>query len=176
MMKRWILITFLITLLLALTMYCIPLYQDQQVMTFPNWNKTHKLTKEIIESDAHNAFVEIYLNEEAKDAYIEVKSEFPVGSEVFKPLYADKKGEHFARLVIMVKMHKGYDSANGDWWYGVYDESGTEMAYEGKIPECISCHVVAKETDYMFSRSVMMKLRGVDTNEYEVYDPDDEDY
>jgi hypothetical protein len=77
----------------------------------------------------------------------------------------------------MVKMEEGYDSEHGDWWYGVYDESGTEMAYEGRIPECINCHAMAKETDYLFARSVMKKLDGIDTNEFFEYEPDDgEDY
>ena len=117
------------------------------------------------------------LNKKAVDAYVEIKPLFPVGSEVFKPLYSDAEGKEFARLVIMVKMEEGYDSDNGDWWYGVYDESGTEMAYEGRIPECIRCHKMAIETDYLFSRSVMKKLDGIDTNEFEEYEPDDgEDY
>jgi len=73
----------------------------------------------------------------------------------------------------MEKMKPGYDTSNGDWWYGVYDESGMEMAYEGRIPECISCHTMAKETDYLFSRSVMKKLKGIDTNELFEYEADE---
>ena len=176
-MKRWSLIAFLITIIIAITMYCIPLEDEADIMTFSDWNKNYDLTKGIIESDGHNAYVEIFLNEKAVDSYVEVKPVFPVGPEVFKPLYSDPQGDRFARLVIMVKMEEGYDSEHGDWWYGVYDESGTEMAYEGRIPECINCHAMAKETDYLFSRSVMKKLKGIDTNEYEEYEPDDgEDY
>ena len=176
-MKRWSLIAFLITVIIAITMYCLPLQNDGEVMHFPKWKKSYDLTKGIIESDGHNAYVEIFLNEKAVDAYVEVKPTFPVGSKAFKPLYGDLEGRVFARLVIMVKMKGGYDSEHGDWWYGVYDESGTEMAYEGRIPECISCHAMAKETDYLFSRSVMKKLKGIDTNEYAEYEPDDgEDY
>jgi hypothetical protein len=176
-MKRRITIAILITIIIAITMYCLPQSQEERVMVFPKWKKTYDLTKGIMESDAHNAYVEILLNKKAVDAYVEIKPVFPVGSEVFKPLYSDAEGKEFARLVIMVKMEEGYDSANGDWWYGVYDESGTEMAYEGRIPECISCHAMAKETDYLFARSVMKKLDGIDTNEFFEYEPDDgEDY
>ena len=172
-MRPWIVSAFLLSAITGMFIYGIAKDKETHIMRFPDWEKGYDLTKGIIESDAHNAYVKIYLNEEAKDAYVEVKTDFPVGSQVFKPLYSDAKGERFARLVIMVKMQKGYDSEHGDWWYGVYDESGTKMAYEGRIPECISCHAMAKETDYMFSKSVMKKLGGIDTNEFEEYLPDD---
>jgi len=167
-MKRWFAIIILITIVIAVSMSC--LRKDVEYgMHFPDWKKNYNLTPEIIESDAHNAYVEIYVNDKAKDAYINEATHFKRGSKIFKPLYSDPEGKHCARLVIMVKMEEGYDSENGDWWYGVYDESGTKMAYEGRIPECISCHTMAKETDYLFSRSVMKKLSGIDTNEFEEY-------
>jgi hypothetical protein len=175
-MRYWLLTTFLTTIIIIMLFYFLRIDSEQHVMTFPNWKKSYDLTKGVIESDGHNAYVEIFLNHKAIDAYVEVKPMFPVGSKVFKPLYSDPEGKYFARLVIMVKMQEGYDSAHGDWWYGVYDESGMEMAYEGRIPECINCHIVAKETDYLFSRSVMKKLNGIDTNEYEEYEPDGEEY
>ncbi len=171
-MKHWSVIALLLTLIISITMYCLPQTKEERIMLFPKWKESYDLTQGIIESDAHNAYVEILMNNKAVDAYEEVKPMFPVGSEIFKPLYSDPEGKEFARLVIMVKMKEGYDSQNGDWWYGVYDESGTKMAYEGRIPECISCHAMAKETDYMFSRSVMKKLDGIDTNEFEEYLPD----
>lgn len=172
-MKRRLAIIILITIIVAITMYCLPASKAERVMVFPKWKKSYDLTKGIIDSDAHNAYVKILMNKKAVDAYTNVKSVFPVGSEVYKPLYSDVEGKEFARLVIMVKMEEGYDSENGDWWYGVYDESGTQMAYEGRIPECISCHAMSKATDYMFSRSVMKKLAGINTNEFEEYLPDD---
>jgi len=172
-MRSWILLIILLTVFIVTSMFYIPNDTQKHVMEFVQWRENYDLTEGIIESDAHNAYIEIYLNDKAKEAYIEVKRDFPVGSEVFKPLYSDREAKHFARLVIMVKMQKGYDPDHGDWWYGVYDESGRVMGYEGRIPECISCHEMAKETDYMFSRSVMKKLKGIDTNEFEEYLLDD---
>jgi hypothetical protein len=168
-MKRWVIISLFITFIIAITMFYFSAAKEEDVMVFPEWRQYYKLTPEIIKSDAHNAYVEIYLNDKAKDAYIKVEPRFKEGSKIFKPLYADPQGKHMARLVIMVKMQEGYDSDNGDWWYGVYDESGTKMWYEGRIPECIDCHAMAKETDYLFSRSVMKKLNGIHTNEFEEY-------
>ena len=176
-MKRCLLPCIIITIIIVASGYYFFKPKEERIMVFPKWKETYDLTKGIMESDAHNAYVEILLNETAVDAYVEIKPVFPVGSEVFKPLYSDIEGKEFARLIVMVKMQEGYDSENGDWWYGVYDESGTEMAYEGRIPECISCHAMAKETDYLFARSVMKKLKGIDTNEFFEYEPDDgEDY
>ncbi len=175
-MKFMMISLLFISLLQAENHYSDRYKHDVDHFTFPRWKTTYDLTKGIMESDAHNAYVEIFVNKKALRPYQELHKLFPVGSRIFKPLYRDKEGKQFARLVIMEKMSKGYDTTNGDWWYGVYDESGTVMAYEGRIPECISCHALAKETDYLFSRSVMKKLRGVDTNEYEEYDPDDEEY
>ena len=176
-MKRCFFVCIMIAVIIVVSGYYFFKANEERIMVFPKWKETYDLTKGIMESDAHNAYVEILLNESAVDAYVEMKPVFPVGSEVFKPLYRDAQGKEFARLVIMVKMEEGYDSENGDWWYGVYDESGTQMAYEGRIPECISCHAMAKDTDYLFTRSVMKKLKGIDTNEFEEYLPDDgEDY
>ncbi len=176
-MRHRSIIAILVTTIIVITVYNLTYIKAERIMVFPKWKKSYDLTKGIIESDAHNAYVEILLNESAVDAYVEIKPLFPVGSEVFKPLYRDAQGKEFARLVIMVKMEEGYDSENGDWWYGVYDESGTQMAYEGRIPECIRCHAMAKDTDYLFARSVMKKLKGIDTNEFFEYEPDDgEDY
>jgi len=121
---------------------------------FLGWEKKHKLNYEAFESDAHNAYLDIYVNELAKEAYIKEKSLFPVGSIIYKPLYNDPMRKIFAKLVLMVKMKPGYDTKNGDWWYGVYDKSGTEMYYQGKLKSCIRCHEAAKATDYTFSKSV----------------------
>ncbi|MEN8147155.1 MAG: cytochrome P460 family protein [Campylobacterota bacterium] len=177
-MKRCVYICIVIAMIIVSSGYYFFKTKEERVMVFPKWKKSYDLTKGVMESDAHNAYIEILLNERAVDAYVEIKPVFPVGSEVFKPLYRDAEGKEFARLVIMVKMEEGYDSENGDWWYGVYDESGTQMAYEGRIPECISCHAMAKETDYLFARSVMKKLNGIDTHELFEYDDSDdgEDY
>ncbi len=125
---------------------------------FTGWQKTYKLNHDTIESEAHNAFLDIYLNDLAKEPYIKEWTLFPVGSIVYKPLYSDAHRKEFARLVVMVKMKPGYDAQHGDWWYGVYDESGKENYYQGKIRSCIACHEQGKETDYMFSKSVNKRI------------------
>jgi len=80
------------------------------------------------------------------------------GFHCVKPIYSDQERSEIYKLTIMMKMEKGYDPDNADWWYGVYDESGMEGRYQGKIKSCIECNARAKETDYMFSESVMYTI------------------
>ncbi|WP_415406094.1 cytochrome P460 family protein [Sulfurovum sp. CS9] len=131
-------------------------YKNQ--FTFPRWKSLHKLNTETLVSADHNAWFDIYVNTIAKKAYVEKLSLLPVGSIILKPLYPDLQRSKTAKLTIMIKMEKGYDPENGDWWYGVYDESGMEGYYQGKIKSCIKCHTQAKETDYMFSESVIESI------------------
>jgi hypothetical protein len=71
-----------------------------------------------------------------------------------KPIYTDESGAEIRKLTVMMKMAPGYDPENSDWWYGVYDRSGTKIREEGKLPDCILCHQQALETDYLFSNEV----------------------
>jgi len=98
------------------------------------------------------------VNAIAKKAYVEKLNLLPVGSIILKPLYPDEQRSEIAKLTIMLKMEKGYDTQHGDWWYGVYDETGMEEYNQGKIQACIKCHAKAKETDYMFSEIMMESI------------------
>ena len=135
---------------------------DKNQFTFSQWKHLHKLNTEALESNAHRAWFDMYVNTLAKKAYVEKSSIFPVGSIVVKPLYSDLKRSETAKLTIMIKMEQGYDAENGDWWYGVYDKTGREGYNQGKIKSCIKCHRIAKETDYMFSESTMESINEED--------------
>ena len=149
MLKLYISISLCLGLLLA---------NEPADYIFPNWKNTYKINQEPIESEGHIAFVDIYVNAIAKEAYLEEKEIFPVDSLIFKPLFSDPQGKDFARLVIMLKMPKGYDDKHGDWWYGVYDESGTVKHHQGRIHSCIVCHEEGRSTDYTFSESVNIEI------------------
>ncbi len=133
-------------------------HDDQNKFTFPHWKNLYKLNTVALPSADHNAWFDIYINTLAKKAYVEKLSLLPVGSIVLKPLYPDEQRSEIAKLTIMIKMEKGYDTEHGDWWYGVYDETGMEGYYQGKIQSCIKCHTQAKETDYMFSEIMMESI------------------
>jgi hypothetical protein len=149
-------------LLLILLFYVLPCSAAEQSkegnMTFVGWEKETKINIDPIDSDAHNAFIDIYVNALAKKTYVSEAAPYPVGARVYKPLYPDEKRSEISKLVIMVKMQPGYDPQNNDWWYGVTDETGSDIYYQGRIRSCIDCHKEAEGTDYMFSQSVMGKI------------------
>lgn len=117
-----------------------------------------KLNDAPLYSESHKAYIDIYANPSGKKAYESMTRRYPVGAEILKPLYSDKEGKHMSKLTIMVKMPPGYDSDNGDWWYGVYDNSGSKALFTGRIESCIKCHKIASQTDYLFADSVMEEI------------------
>lgn len=126
--------------------------------SFTEWNKAYKLNSRVIKSASHRAYIDIFTNKKATKAYINKAKEYPIGSIVYKPLYKDKSKKILVRVVIMEKMYKGYDNQNGDWFYAVTNPKGDDVYEKGRIQHCISCHELAKDTDYMFSESVMRKI------------------
>jgi hypothetical protein len=137
-------------------------HDDKNQFIFSHWKNLDKINTEALPSADHNAWFDIYVSTEAKKAYIEKLSLLPVGSIIVKPLYPDEQRSETSKLTIMLKMEKGYDRENGDWWYGVYDESGIKGSSQGKIKSCIECHTQAKKTDYMFSESVIESMNEED--------------
>ncbi|MEN4045004.1 cytochrome P460 family protein [Sulfurimonas sp. NWX367] len=152
----------LLLLLLLITANIFAAYTKNdasQDFIFPKWRELHKINKALLHSHDHHAAVDIYTNEIATKPYIEQQSFFPEGSVILKPLYKkNSRRSYLARLVVMVKMHKGYDTKNSDWWYGVYDKTGTDVWFEGKIKSCIQCHEIAKKSDYLFTEKVMEEI------------------
>jgi hypothetical protein len=155
MHRRW----FVLQILLY---YACALFAAEQSvegnMTFVGWEKETMINSDPLDSDAHNAFIDIYVNDLAKETYLKASSPYPVGARVYKPLYPDENRSECSKLVVMVKMAQGYDPQNNDWWYGVTDETGSDIYYQGRIRSCIDCHRTAAATDYMFSKSVMGKI------------------
>ena len=137
-------------------------HDDKNQFTFPRWKSLHKLNTIALPSADHNAWFDIYVNAIAKKAYVEKLNLLPVGSIILKPLYPDEERSETSKLTIMLKMEKGYDTQHGDWWYGVYDETGMEGYNQGKIQLCIKCHTKAKKTDYMFSEIMMESINEED--------------
>ena len=146
-------------LLLSVNLYSSEIAIDEDSgFVFPYWRSMTLLNKYPLYSEDHRAYVDIYVDDLAKEPYILEEDDFPVGSIIIKPLYPKQKREDASRLMIMMKMKKGYDSKNSDWWYGVYDGTGTTAHNKGKIESCIICHAEAEDTDYLFSESVMFRI------------------
>ena len=129
---------------------------DNTEMNFEGWRHWTRVTPKPVRSKAHsNNWVGIYVNNRAEATYLSASSPYQICAKIVKPIYTDASGTNIRKLTIMVKMPPGFDPENADWWYGIYDESGTDMWDEGKLSDCIICHKQAAETDYLFSREVI---------------------
>jgi hypothetical protein len=76
-----------------------------------------------------------------------VDTEFPEGMIVIKEHLDDMMA--VAGGTIMFKGPAGYDSDNGDWWYGMGDLEGTLVASGPGLADCLACHVALASTDYL---------------------------
>ena len=129
---------------------------SEDAMTFENWRDRTEVTDGFVISEGHsNSWVRIYVDDLAKDIYLAGSAPYPECAQIIKSAYHDADGSSFRGLTVMVKMPTGYDPENADWWYGKYDESGTQMKKQGKLRDCIACHKQASDTDYLFSREVL---------------------
>ncbi len=131
---------------------CDPL-KNISVQNWQNW--TQVTTKPVVSQGHSNNWVAVFVNDTAKNTYLSSGASFPVCAKIVKPIYENVQGLSIRKLTVMIKMLKGYDPQNGDWWYATYDKSGTYIREQGKLPGCITCHKQAIETDYLFSREVL---------------------
>jgi len=71
---------------------------------------------------------------------------FPAGS-----LYIKENFDQHKVLKTVTAMLKvpGYDSADRDWLMAAYKPDGHVIAY-GRVQSCISCHAMARQTDFTF--------------------------
>ena len=111
----------------------------------------------VLLSEGHaNVYVDIYVDDLAKDKYLAASSPYPECSRIVKAQYTDQNATEVEELGIMVKMPEGYDPEHNDWWYARYDPTGTEAISSGKMATiCRTCHEQASETDYLFSEKVI---------------------
>ena len=95
------------------------------------------------------AWVHVYANEAAAAELARSRRPFPVGAVIVK----EKLGEQqaVAGIGAMQKMPPGYDPEGGDWQYVYVDESG-KLA-QGRLENCRTCHMRAKERDHVYFRS-----------------------
>ena len=130
-------------------------------MSFEGWSRWTKVNPSPLVSEGHKDMgvaphVDVYVDDLAKDTYLAVSSPYPECSRIAKATYTDETATEVEKLGIMVKMPEGYDPEHNDWWYAVYDPTGTEASAQGKtIFNCRDCHQQVSGTDYLFSEEVV---------------------
>ncbi len=130
--------------------------------TFENWSSWTKVNPTPLLSEGHphrgkSSYVDVYVDDLAKDTYFAASAPFPECARIVKPKYTDETATEIVRLAVMVKMPAGYDSATNDWWYGRYDATGTKALAQGRMwSDCAFCHTQgAPDTDSLFSKEVL---------------------
>ena len=106
------------------------------------------LNTELKVSPTHQGMlVRTHLDATATQAYNSKSYPFSDGATAVKE--AHKSADGPTEALFVMKKIKGYDSANGDWYYAMTAPDGTAMQ-KGKVQMCISCHSTVKNKDYIY--------------------------
>ncbi|MGV3524970.1 MAG: cytochrome P460 family protein [Candidatus Sericytochromatia bacterium] len=106
------------------------------------------LNDDLVRSAEHGGiFVRTHLDAAAMTAFQAKTFPLPEGSVSVKE--GHPSADAAADRVYVMKKIKGYDSANGDWFYAVLSPDGS-VRQQGKMQMCIGCHGRAKASDYVF--------------------------
>jgi len=118
---------------------------------FSGWDGWTKMSTSRHLSKGHGkSWVEVFVAPEIADTYRAATGPYPEGAKIVKAQYATEDSTEVQKITVMAKMTDDYDSENGNWYYGVFDASGSKAMMEGKLEGCIDCHDSASEKDYAF--------------------------
>jgi len=96
----------------------------------------------------HGAYLKLYGNQMAIEAASEAHDKpMPDGAILIMEDY-DKDKETLKSVTVMYKV-RGYNPAEGDWFWGRYAPDGRVMD-SGKVESCIECHRTQDWHDYRF--------------------------
>ena len=84
---------------------------------------------------------------------------FPAGSLYIKENFDDHKV--LKTVTAMLKV-PGYDAGDRNWLMALYKPNGQVVAY-GKVQSCISCHAIARRTDFTFPPLTRLPIATVKT-------------
>ncbi|OHD21190.1 MAG: hypothetical protein A2Y38_12700 [Spirochaetes bacterium GWB1_59_5] len=101
----------------------------------------------------HGPYHRIYVNADLFSGLPSSTRTAPEGSIIVKEnMNADQK---ITAITLMAKI-KGFDPANGDWFWARYDLAGKSSA-AGKVNGCINCHAGMKDNDFVIVRALDAK-------------------
>jgi hypothetical protein len=114
-------------------------YENWQL--FPGTSRLHE------GMEPHGAYLTTFVNDKALEAIHSKTPMLPAGSIVVKENYTNDK-----KLAAVTAIYKisNFDPEVNDWYWLKYTPDGT-IAAKGKVDGCISCHVRAKSSDWLFS-------------------------
>ncbi|HET6461779.1 MAG TPA: cytochrome P460 family protein [Syntrophales bacterium] len=97
--------------------------------------------------EPHGAFLTTYVNEVALTSINAKKGRFSDGAIIAQENYSKDKKLKFIAVMYKVKVYNPHD---GNWFWAQYKPDG-RIESEGKVDECIKCHVAQKGNDYVYT-------------------------
>lgn len=104
--------------------------------------------------EPHGMLLTSYLNDAALNALNDTVSSMPDAAIIVKENYMPDST--LAAVTVMYKVD-GYNPEHNDWFFskflptGELDTGPNDMALEGRVPGCQSCHGQKKDNDYIFT-------------------------
>jgi hypothetical protein len=112
-----------------------------------NWKMWPGTTPMYQGPEPHGAFLTTYVNDVALKSIGAKKGKFADGAIIAQDNFSKDKKLKFISVMYKVK---GYNATDGDWFWAQYKPDGRIEA-EGKVDECIKCHVAQKGNDYVYT-------------------------
>ena len=112
-----------------------------------NWKMWPGTTAMYQGPEPHGAFLTTYVNDAGLKSINAKKGKFSDGSMIAQENYSKDKKLKF--IAVMYKV-KGYNPQDGNWFWAQYKPDG-RIESEGKVDECIKCHVAQKGNDYVYT-------------------------
>jgi Cytochrome P460 len=112
-----------------------------------NWKMWPGTTPMYQGPEPHGAFLTTYVNDVALKSIGAKKGNFADGAIIAQDNFSKDKKLKFISVMYKVK---GYNAKEGDWFWAQYKPDGRIEA-EGKVDECIKCHVAQKGNDYVYT-------------------------
>ena len=112
-----------------------------------NWKMWPGTTPMYQGPEPHGAFLTTYVNDVALKSIGGKKGKFADGAIIAQDNFSKDKKLKFISVMYKVK---GYNAKEEDWFWAQNKPDGRIEA-EGKVDECIKCHVAQKGNDYVYT-------------------------
>ena len=113
---------------------------------YETWSRLNEEPIPPRSSDPHNGTKNVYAS------FLAEAGVYPEGTTIVKE--AMRPGTDFIGLIAMMRKEKGAQPDHNDWIWVEYTRSGPDEDFREQASGsvCYSCHVQAREADYVFTR------------------------
>lgn len=119
-----------------------------QADPYQDWTQFPDKQGIVPSSFPHGPMARIFINGQVVEALSNFTGTLSDGAIIVKENIGESEADKADALTIMWKV-PGFDPENGDWFWANISPEG-EVAAEGKLASCISCHNGARDNDFVF--------------------------